>query len=61
MNTVLQAREKFKNRPLIINDLDFSDLNDPERDNDPLRVMPAAQLNGCDYGAPPPPPPPLGM
>jgi hypothetical protein len=56
-----KAREKYKSRPLIINDLDFSDLTDPDADHDPLKMVQvnAIQQSPSRWGAGAPPPPPL--
>lgn len=54
-----KAREALRDKPLalIINDLDFSELNDPNDDQDPTRViMNNSSPNRIGFGAPPPPP-----
>ncbi len=56
------ARSQGLNKPLIINDLDFTELENSEDDIDPLRI---AMTPSSSAGASPrpgalPPPPPLG-
>ncbi|CAD6184465.1 unnamed protein product [Caenorhabditis auriculariae] len=63
-----KAAENLKSRPLIINDLDFSEFHADEFEQDPLMLARLAQVaesraNGgpmihAGGGAPPPPPPP---
>ncbi|GMT01161.1 hypothetical protein PENTCL1PPCAC_23335, partial [Pristionchus entomophagus] len=64
-----KAAENLKSRPLIINDLDFSELQNEEYEQDPLvlaKLAQVAQQRGLLPGGPPsmsngvPPPPPPG-
>ncbi|GMR54207.1 hypothetical protein PMAYCL1PPCAC_24402, partial [Pristionchus mayeri] len=64
-----KAAENLKSRPLIINDLDFSELQNEEYEQDPLvmaKLAQVAQQKGLLPGGPPsmsngvPPPPPPG-
>ncbi|VDO05746.1 unnamed protein product [Haemonchus placei] len=69
-----KAAENLKSRPLIINDLDFSEFHAEEFEQDPLvmarlaqmaqdkGILPGGRMNGGvqgQGGGPPPPPPPL--
>ena len=57
-----KAAENLKSRPLIINDLDFSEFHNAEFEQDPLVMARMAQMNGNGVpGGPPPPPPPGGI
>ncbi|KAJ1359051.1 hypothetical protein KIN20_017667 [Parelaphostrongylus tenuis] len=65
-----KAAENLKSRPLIINDLDFSEFHAEEFEQDPLVMARLAQMAqdkgmlpggaraGVNGGGPPPPPPP---
>uniref|UniRef100_A0A0N5A7F4 GBD/FH3 domain-containing protein n=1 Tax=Parastrongyloides trichosuri TaxID=131310 RepID=A0A0N5A7F4_PARTI len=59
-----KAAENLKSRPLIINDLDFSEFHDDQFEQDPLVLARMAQNNAknesmlCNGSGPPPPPPP---
>ncbi|CEF64644.1 Armadillo-like helical domain and Formin, GTPase-binding and FH3 domain and Formin, FH2 domain and Armadillo-type fold domain-containing protein [Strongyloides ratti] len=57
-----KAAENLKHKPLIINDLDFSEFHDDQFEQDPLVLARMAQNNirneNLLSGGPPPPPPP---
>uniref|UniRef100_A0A913HUN6 FH2 domain-containing protein n=1 Tax=Strongyloides stercoralis TaxID=6248 RepID=A0A913HUN6_STRER len=57
-----KAAENLKSKPLIINDLDFSEFHDDQFEQDPLVLARMAQNNMRNEnmlsGGPPPPPPP---
>ncbi|VDM59242.1 unnamed protein product [Angiostrongylus costaricensis] len=65
-----KAAENLKSRPLIINDLDFSEFHAEEFEQDPLvmarlaqmaqdkGMLPSSTRVGVNGGGPPPPPPP---
>ncbi|KAK6043852.1 hypothetical protein COOONC_18644, partial [Cooperia oncophora] len=62
-----KAAENLKSRPLIINDLDFSEFHAEEFEQDPLVMARLAQmaqdkgmLPGGRMNGGPPPPPPMG-
>ncbi|KAK5986409.1 FH2 domain-containing protein [Trichostrongylus colubriformis] len=63
-----KAAENLKSRPLIINDLDFSEFHAEEFEQDPLVMARLAQMaqdkgmlpGGRMNGGGPPPPPPVG-
>ncbi|WKX89466.1 hypothetical protein Q1695_008818 [Nippostrongylus brasiliensis] len=63
-----KAAENLKSRPLIINDLDFSEFHAEEFEQDPLVMARLAQMaqdkgilpGGRMNGGGPPPPPPIG-
>ncbi|OZC06774.1 hypothetical protein X798_06237 [Onchocerca flexuosa] len=55
-----KAAESFKSKPLIINDLDFSEFHKDEFEQDPLvmaRLAAIAQEKASERGPPPAPPP----
>ncbi|CAB3407103.1 unnamed protein product [Caenorhabditis bovis] len=61
-----KAAENLKSRPLIINDLDFSEFHDADFEQDPLQLARAAQMTAASNspairGVPPPPPPPSAI
>ncbi|CAI2312082.1 unnamed protein product [Caenorhabditis sp. 36 PRJEB53466] len=62
-----KAAENLENRPLIINDLDFSQFHGDEYQQDPLQLARMAKIKaeaengprGSVFGGGPPPPPPV--